>query len=50
MPKRPESSDSDESRAKPCPRPRYCDEHADEVQTLFVVECDLLLEGAVTAA
>jgi hypothetical protein len=32
------------------PAARYCDEHADQVQTLFFVASDLVLEGAVTAA
>jgi len=38
--------------ATPALRPaaRYCDEHADQVQALFFVDCDLVLEAAVAAA
>jgi hypothetical protein len=32
------------------PAANYCDKHADQVQRLFFVDCDLVLEAAVTAA
>jgi hypothetical protein len=35
--------------SKALPPTHYCDEHADEVQALFHVDYDLVLEAAVAA-